>query len=211
VISGTVAVVTRQAAVRLGRRPGESGSREAILGAAAARFAKHGFQATTVRGVAADAGVDAALVHHFFGGKENLFVQAMALPVDPAELIPRLLEPGLDGLGDRLIRTLLGVFDELGAANPMLALVRSATSHPAAARMVREFLGQAILDRLAAAIAADRPQLRAALCASQIVGLLVAREIVALPALAAADADDLAAAYGPALQHYLTGDLTPTG
>lgn len=197
------------ARTRAGRRPGDSGTREAILSAAGARFAEYGFRATTMRGIAGDAGVDPALVHHYFGSKQKLFASVMALPVDPADLLPPLLAPGLDGLGERVVRTLLGVFGALGERNPALALVRSAASDPAAARTVREFLGEAILDRVAGALEADRPQLRAALCASQIVGLMVAREIVGLPALVDADPDLLARAYGPALQHYLTGPLPP--
>lgn len=192
---------------RTGRRPGESGAREAILVAAAERFADQGFQATTMRGVATAAGVDPALVHHYFGTKDGLFAAAMAFPLNPAEVVARLLEPGVDGLGERIVRTLLGILAELGEANPMIALIRSAVGHPPAAQMLREFLSHAVLDQVAAAVDADRPQLRAALCGSQIVGILVAREVIALPALVEADVDTLAGAYGAALQHYLTGEL----
>lgn len=192
---------------RTGRRPGDSGAREAILAAAAERFAEQGFQATTMRGVATAAGVDPALVHHYFGTKEGLFTAAMAFPINPAEMVDRLTAPGVDGLGERVVRTLLAVFAELGSANPVIGLIRSAADHPPSARMLREFLGQAVLDRVAAAIEADRPHLRASLCASQVIGILVARELIALPDLVEADVDTLAAAYGPALQHYLTGDM----
>lgn len=194
---------------RAGRRPGDSGTREAILAAAGARFSEQGFRATTMRAIAADAGVDPALVHHFFGGKQELFARVMALPVDPSELVPAVLAPGLDGLGERVVRMLLEVFVALGDANPVLALIRSAASDPDAARTAREFLSEAILDRVAGAVDADRPQLRAALCASQVVGLVVAREILGLPALTDADPEVLVAAYGPTLQRYLTGPLPP--
>ncbi|GAA4890605.1 TetR family transcriptional regulator [Actinomycetospora straminea] len=196
-----------------GRRPGDSGTRDAILDAARARFAGEGFRAATVRAIAGDAGVDPALVMHYFGTKQALFVAAMEFPLDPAQVVPRLLGPGVDGLGERLVRFLLTVIDDLGDANPMLGLVRSAVGHPDAARMMREFLGEAILDRLAAAVSehtgADRPRLRADLCASQVVGVLVARQILALPELAAADRETLVAAYGPTIQRYLTGSLAP--
>ena len=203
--------VTSTRGTRTGRRPGDSGTREAIRRAAAARFAQEGFQAATVRAIAADAGVDPALVLHYFGSKQALFVAAMEFPIDPAEVVPRLLAPGVDGLGQRVIRMILGVMDELGPDNPLLGLLRSATGHPPAARMMREFLGEAILDRVAATVAAeidaDRPRFRAELCASQIVGIMITRQILALPELAAADVDTLAAAYGPTLQRYLTGSL----
>jgi hypothetical protein len=134
----------------------------------------------------------------------------MEFPLDPAQVVPHLVGPGVDGLGERLLRFLLGVIDELGEANPMLGLVRSAVSHPDAARMMREFLGEAILDRVAAAIEADRPRLRADLCASQIVGILMARQILALPELAAADRELLIGVYGATVQRYLTEPLEPS-
>lgn len=192
---------------RRGRRPGDSGTRAAILDAAKARFATEGFRSATVRAVAADAGVDPALVMHYFGSKQGLFVAATEFPIDPAQVVPHIVGPGVDGLGERLLRFLLGLVDELGEANPMLALVRSAVGHPEAARMMREFLGEAILDRVAAAVDADRPRLRADLCASQIVGILVARQILALPELAAADRETLIAVYGRTIQRYLTEPL----
>lgn len=192
---------------RSGRRPGDTGTRTAILAAATARFTEHGFRNATVRAIAGDADVDPALVHHFFKTKEQLFVEAMKLPVQPAEFVARLVEPGVEGLGARLADAVLTVLDELGPANPMLALIRSATTHAAAARMVREFVGTAIVGRLAASLRVDRPELRAALCASQVVGLVMAREIVELPALRTADRAVLVTAYGAALQGYLDGPL----
>jgi AcrR family transcriptional regulator len=193
---------------RRGRRPGGSGARDAILDAARARFSGQGFREATVRAIAGDAGVDPALVMHYFGTKQGLFVAAMEFPLDPAEVVPRLVGPGVDGLGERLVRFLLTVVDDLGDANPMLALVRSAVGHPDAARMMREFLGEAILDRVAAAVDADRPRLRADLCASQIVGIIMARQILELPELAVADRETLVAVYGRTIQSYLTGPLT---
>jgi AcrR family transcriptional regulator len=192
---------------RGGRRPGDSGTRQAILTAAAQQFADRGFRDTTMRGVATAAGVDAALVHHFFGTKDGLFAAAMALPINPADVVARMLAPGVEGLGERLVRQLLTVFTQLGAANPMIGLIRSAAGHAPSADMLRDFLTQAVLDPVARAVKADRPQLRAALCASQVMGILVAREVVVLPALAEADDDTLVAAYGPVLQRYLTADF----
>lgn len=192
---------------RSGRRPGESGSREAILTAALNRFTAHGYDGATIRAIAADAGVDAALVHHFFDTKERLFAATMQLPLNPAEVIPMLVAPGTDGLGERLARFFLGLLRDLGDANPLVAMIRSASSHPEAARMFREFYSAAVLERLAHNLDAPQPRLRAALCASQIMGLVVARNIIALDPLVRAPDDVLVAAYAPALQHYLTGPL----
>lgn len=201
------AVAGRSSIQRPGRRPGESDSRAAILAAAAARFTERGFRDTTMRAVAADAGVDSALVHYFFGTKEQLFAQAMAVPIDPSVFLPPLLEPGVAGLGERLVDALLTLFDQAGPTNPIVALVRSASTHPSAARMLREFLATAVIARIASAVQADRPELRAALCASQVVGLVIARDVVGVPPLPDTDRAVLVAAYGPALQHYLEDPL----
>lgn len=192
---------------RAGRQSGDAGNRAAILAAATARFTDLGFRDTTMRAVAADARVDSALVHYFFGTKEQLFVQAMALPIDPRVFVTAVLEPGTIGLGERLVNALLAVLDEAGPTNPMLALIRSAATHASAARMLREFLTSAVTSRLAVALEVDRPELRAALCASQVIGLIVAREVIELPPLPTTDRAVLVAAYGPALQHYLESPL----
>lgn len=194
---------------RTGRRRGNSGSRDAILSAARTRFASQGYDGATIRGIAADAGVDPALVHHFFGTKERLFIETMRLPLEPATVIPELLAPGTDGLGERLARHVLQLMRELGEANPIIALIRSAAAYPDAARMFREFYTHAVLERIAAELDVSRPQLRAALCASQLIGLAVARFIIGLRPLVEADDETMVAAYAPALQHYLTGELSP--
>jgi len=193
---------------RTGRRPGDSGSRDAILDAARDRFGTVGYERATIRGIAADAGVDPALVHHYFGTKERLFVASMRLAVEPATVLPALLGPGTDGLGERLARLFVGLLRDLGRANPMVALIRSAAAHPDAAAMFREFYTRSVLERVAAELDADRPRLRAALCASQVMGLAVAMNVVGLGPLVDADDETLIAAYAPALQHYLTGPLT---
>ena len=196
---------------RSGRRPGDSGTREAILAAAKESFAASGYDATTIRGVGRAAAVDPALVHHFFGTKQALFVAAMELPIDPAKLVPALLADGVDGLGERVVRTFLQIWDGIPGENPMLALLRSATSNEQAAAMLREFLSHAILEPVARAAGHDRPELRASLVGSQAMGLAVARYVVRLEPLATADADTIAGAIGPTIQRYLTGDLpSPT-
>jgi AcrR family transcriptional regulator len=192
---------------RIGRRPGESGSREAILEAASARFAQQGYEGATIRGIATDAGVDPALVHHFFGTKDKLFVAAMRLPINPAEVIPKVVAAGIDGAGGRLAAIFVNTMRELGDANPMLGLLRSATAHPGAARMLRDFFTSAVLEKVAAELDVPQPRLRAALCASQMMGLLVAHQVVGLPPLVEADTETLVAAIGPVIQHYMSDPL----
>jgi AcrR family transcriptional regulator len=205
-----------QPARRTGRRGGDSGTRDAILAAARKRFADLGYDGATIRGIAADAGVDPALVHHFFGTKERLFTAAMRLPVVPGELIGAALAgagPARAGesLGERLVRAMLGAWDMHEIRDTFLGLLRSAATSEQAMTMLRQFVTEAILARLSvAAQAADPAQarFRAALVASQVVGLGLARYLVGLDPLTEASTDELVAAIGPTLDRYLTGDLS---
>jgi AcrR family transcriptional regulator len=190
-----------------GRRPGASDTREAILAAARSRFAAYGYNRTRIRDVADDADVDAALVHYFFKTKDGLFAAAMELPVRPAEVIAPLLAEGIAGLGERIVRRLLSVWDEPANLNALLATVQGAGGHPGAAMALREFVTHEIVGRIAGAIEADRPQLRANLVASQVVGLLAARYIVKVEPLAGLDSEEVVGLVGPTLQRYLDGEL----
>lgn len=192
---------------RRGRRPGDSGTREAILGAARARFAAHGYDRTRIRDVAADARVDPALVHYFFKTKDGLFAAAIELPLRPADVIGPVLAEGVTGLGERLVRRLLSVWDEPANRGALLAIAQGASTHPGAALALREFIRGEIVGRIAGAVEADRPQLRANLVASQLVGLILARYVVGVEPLAAMDADEIVPLVGPTLQRYLEGAL----
>lgn len=190
-----------------GRRPGSSGSREAILDAARDSFGRSGYDATSLRAIARSAGVDPALVHHFFGSKEQVFTAAMALPVDPARLIAEVLEPGPEQVGERLARRFLALWETPATRAPLLGLIRSAVSHEQAAALLRGFLTTVVLGRIAAAL--DRPdaELRATLCGSQLVGLAMVRYVVKVEPLASAHPETVIRLIAPTLQRYLTGDL----
>ena len=189
---------------RTGRRPGTSGSREGILAAARSRFASDGYDGATIRGIAASAGVDPALVRHYFGSKEHLFVEAMEFPIDPKVMVPQLLGPGLDGLGERLARYFIQAWDQPDA--PFVALLRSVTTSEQAADMLREFLAREVLARVAASLEVDQPRLRSALAGSHLVGLAFMRYVIKLEPIASADSESLARAVGPAIQRYFTAD-----
>ncbi|CAA9340278.1 MAG: Transcriptional regulator, AcrR family [uncultured Nocardioidaceae bacterium] len=191
---------------RTGRRPGDSGAREAILTAARHAFGTVGYGGATIRGIARAAAVDPALVHHYFATKEQLFVAALELPVDPTEVVPRLVEEGRDGLGERLARTFLGVWDATPGQGPMLALLRSAVSDPAAAQSFRDFLTRVVLEPLARACGpSETAPLRASLAASQLLGAAMARYVVGLEPLASSTVDELAPRLGAALDVHLAG------
>jgi len=184
------------------------GTRERILAAARSDFGKAGYEGTTIRGIAAQAKVDPALVMHYFDSKDGIFRAAVQFPVDPAEFIPRLVAPGLEGLGERLVRFFVETWDS-PTGSPLLALIRSAVGNEDGADLLREFVTREVLGRLARALDLDQPQLRAALVASQLIGLAMLRYVVRVEPLASASAAELVAWLGPTLQRYLTNpDLT---
>ena len=192
---------------RTGRRSGETTTREAILEAARTRFAKHGYDGATIRGIAADAGVDPALVHHFYGSKERLFVDAMRFPVVPSEVLGRAAEAGRDRLGESILRTVLDLWDAPETREQSIALLRSAVTNERAATMLRGFVTSAILGTIAGLVEDEDAEYRATLVASQILGLAVARFVVRLEPIASASIEELVDAIAPTVQRYLTGDV----
>jgi len=190
-----------------GRRAGPPRTRQAIIDAARAAFAEHGYDAVSLRSIARAAGVDPALVHHFFESKSALFAAAMSLPVDPEPFVAALLAGDPNTLGERLVLALVELWDQPDGFHGFLGLVRGAVSHADAAQMLREFLTREILGRLATAAAPDNPQTRAALAGTQIIGLAMGRKIVGIAPLAEADPAWLATTIGPTIQHYLTAPL----
>jgi AcrR family transcriptional regulator len=196
---------------RTGRRTGHQDTREVILAAAREAFAERGFDGATIRLIASGAGVDPALVHHYFGTKHQLFLDAMRAPIDPSQIIPQALAGGVDGVGERLVRTLLGVWDsEAGGA--AAAFLRSAVSNELIAKMLREFVVNRILRRIAKDLDLDPAEapLRGNLVATQIGGLIMVRYIFRMEPLASASPDTIVALIGPTVQRYLTAPL-PVG
>jgi AcrR family transcriptional regulator len=192
---------------RRGRRPGGGDTRDALLAAARAEFAERGFDGATVRLIADRAGVDPAMVNHWFGGKEALFSAALNVPVDPGALIAEVV-PGDPGqLGERIVSRFLMIWDHTGGGRSLAALVRSIASHEAAAALMRQFITRVLVRRVVSSVAPDRLDLRAALVGSQLVGLGMVRYVLRLEPLASADHATVVAAVAPTLQRYLTGPL----
>jgi AcrR family transcriptional regulator len=187
---------------RRGPRANGGEAREAILRAARELFSTNGYDATTLRAIARAASVDAALPSYHFGSKNALFIATLQLPVTPGDVIDGLLADGTDGIGERLVRTLLAVWDDPERGAPLIAVLRSAPSHGEA---LREFIEREIVTRFAAAITAPAADLRAAVAVSQILGLVTARYVLRVEPVASAPVDELAALYGPTLQRYLAG------
>jgi AcrR family transcriptional regulator len=209
-----VTVQRRSTAKRPARRPGrpagESGTKQSILAAARRKFADLGYDGATIRAIAADAGVDPALVHHYYGSKEHLFAAAMQLPIIPSEVITAALteaRPPGSTMGEHAIRTALGIWESDAVRGPFIGLLRSALTSEQATAMLRGFIEQAILAPLASQAATDDPaeaEYRAAVVGSQVLGLALTRYVLQLGPIATADPEDLAATIGPTIDRYLT-------
>ena len=191
-----------------GRRPaGGSDTREAILTSAGELFARVGFERTTMREIASRAGVDPALIHHYFVNKDGLLAAALALPVDPARLLAGL-ENDPDHAGQAIVGRVLGMWEaDPETRRRLLALMRVGLSHEHAAGVLRDLLGRTILTVVARVVAEDERPLRAALVGTQMGGLLLGRYLLGIPAVRDATPEQLVVAIGPVVQHYLTGPI----
>jgi AcrR family transcriptional regulator len=198
-------VTTDEAPRRRGRRSGGADTRAALLAAARAVFAEQGYQGATVRTIAGRAGVDAAMVNHWFGGKQGLFAAIVELPFDPEQLIEAVTHGGPDTMAERLIRTFVTLWDT--HEGRFATLMLSVASQDIAARSMAEFFSGTVFRILTETTGADQAELRAALCGTQMVGLGVIRYVLKVEPLASAEVDTLVAMIGPNLQRYLTGEL----
>ncbi|TMD99513.1 MAG: TetR/AcrR family transcriptional regulator [Chloroflexi bacterium] len=189
---------------RPGRRSGPTVSRGDILAAARRLFAERGYDGATIRAIAQEAGVDAALVHHFFGTKEQVFVAAMELPFQPADLLPQLVGGPREQVGERFVRLFLALWRDPERRAPVLALLRSATTNEQAAEMIRQFVTEALVTRVAGALGV--PPLRVTAAASQLIGLAMVRHLIGVEPLASADEEEIVRLVAPTIQRYLDGD-----
>jgi AcrR family transcriptional regulator len=185
---------------RTGRRPGQTQTKDEILIAARNQFAARGYGGATIRGIAAEAGVNPALVHHFYGSKDQVFVAALNLPFNPALLVGTLLEGPREQIGERILRLFLNLWQDPDTRLPFFALVRSVTTSPEVADQLRQFLETAVLAKVAAAL--GLPALRLTAAASQMIGLAVVRYVIKAEPMASATEDEVVELIGPVIQHY---------
>lgn len=186
---------------RPGRRPGPTETREAILTAARDLFAERGYDGASIRAIARAADVDPALVHHFFGTKEDVFVAAMRFPVNPAELVPKIIAAPPDGLGETMARVFLEIWRDPDRRAPIVAMIRSAMTNVQAAAMMREFVTSALFAR--AAEIRDIPLVRIQAAAGQMVGVALLRYVLEVEPIASAAEEELVELLAPTLQRYL--------
>lgn len=193
-----------------GRRTGDSSAtRQAILDAGRTSFAESGFERSTLRSIADRAGVDPALIHHYFGSKDGLLAAVVTLPLDPAVVLADV-GAGPEPLGHDVVRRIATAWTtEPQLVDRMLALGRTAMTSEHAAELLRDQLGRWLLPVIARLAAQDQRELRVALVMSQVGGVFIARYALRIPAVADLSVDDLVTAVGPTVHRYLTGDLMP--
>lgn len=189
---------------RRGRpRAGESDARDRILAAAIEEFGGAGYDGATIRGIAARAGVDSALIHHHFGTKADLFGAVIDAPMRPDLALPEILAGPRDEVGERIVRYVLETWEVPEARRRGVALLRTAIGNKLTTPLVAGFLSRELIGRIARSLEVPDAELRATLAGSQIAGMLIARYVLRLPGLAEASLDDIVERVGPTVQHYL--------
>ncbi|MBH5335661.1 TetR family transcriptional regulator [Streptomyces pactum] len=182
------------------------GARDRILAAARAEFAERGYDKTSVRGIAKTAGVDPALVHHYFGTKEQVFAAAIELSMAPALSVPEAVVAGeRRGAGERMARGMFQVWESPETRAPMLAVLRSAVTNETAAGVLRSLIERRVLERMAVELGGvPDPKFRAQLASGQLIGIAMLRYVIRMEPIASADIEEIIAMVGPTLQRYLT-------
>lgn len=191
------------------RRTGDADAREQIVAAASKEFLERGYDAASIRAIARRAGVDPALVHHYFDDKADLFAQTVHTPIRPDQLVKRALRGPRDQIGVNLVTAVLTTLESDKARDRVISLLRTALGHDFAATMLRQFIMREVLHRIAKELDVDDGELRATAVASQIVGLFVVRYGVRIEPLASAPIDEVARRIGPVIQWHLTGYPAP--
>jgi AcrR family transcriptional regulator len=194
---------------RAGRwRTGQQ-NKQRILETARAHFMRAGYNGATVRSIAADAGVDVAMVYYFFGNKEGLFTTAVLdVPEHPLHQLSALLDEGGEQIGPRLVRRFIELWDAADTFEPLLAVWQSAAAMPLARKLLHDTIAGPIAQRVEVAFGVDNAVLRVELVAVHLVGFAVGRYQLRIEPIASTSVDDLVAWMGPTLQRYLT-DRTP--
>lgn len=190
-----------------GRRPGKPDTRQEILDAARLEFAAAGYDGATIRGIAAEANVDPALVMHYFGSKDQLFAASLEFPVNPADLIQEMSSGGAEGFGGRVVGTLVDTWDGLADRSPLIAALRTAMGSGPVADTLRQYVTTSIVGSFTALLESEDASFRGVLIGTQLAGLLIGRYILEIEPLATADRESLVSAYGPTIERYAFGDI----
>ncbi|AXK36664.1 TetR/AcrR family transcriptional regulator [Streptomyces armeniacus] len=190
------------------RVEGQPGTRDLILSSARAEFAARGYDRASIRAIARGAQVDPALVHHYFGSKEQVFEAAMETAFAPVLSAPeQLVADGIDTAGEQLTRFVFGLWENPATREPVLAIVRSAVNNETAARIFRQMITRHVLARVARELRLPDPDVRVQLAVAQLVGTAMLRYVIKVEPIASADPETLIGHLAPVVQHHLTGTL----
>ena len=195
---------------RAGRRPGPTQTKDAIVTAARAQFAERGYGATTIRSVAADAGVNPALVHHYFGTKDRLFLEVLQWPLDPIELVTDLLASGpCSRFPRRFTAALIAAWRDPATGPALQAMARRAIGDPDSAALMRNLVENLLLPRFAQILGVPEANVAAAI--SHLLGLMLAATVLRVAPLATATDEELVELVSPAVARYLKPATNPRG
>jgi AcrR family transcriptional regulator len=182
-----------------------------VLDAARAAYARRGYLNTTIKGVAAAAGVAPDVVRRYYDNREALFVAAMRLPFDPAMSIAQLMAPGIDGLGERMVRVTLRLLDDPETRDQLAEMVRDGAGASRATASLREFLEAEVVDRAAVLLGVPDARMRVTLATSYLLGIASMRYVLKLEPIASATEDEVVRLVAPAVQMALTTPTTASG
>ena len=200
------------AAAAAGRRPGNVDTKGQIVEAAKRVFAAKGYDGASLRAVAREAEVDPALVHHYFDGKADLFVAAMALPFDP-RTVPMHAQSGSgsdSGVGAVVITGFLSMWDHAeGTGSSFASCVAGMAASTDVADAMREFVAERIWEKspVNKGESDDLPRQRRALVSSQLMGLAFIRYILRVPPISTTTPEEIARWAGPTLDRYMVGPI----
>lgn len=194
--------------LRRGRRGSGADSKGMILAAARRLFSERGFDGTSLRQVAREARVDPAMVHHYFSGKDQLFVSSVELPEEAETVLAGVEDLDAAERGEEIVRAMLSLW-ESPAQRGLVAFVRGTIGSKAKTALLSEILDRTILSRILAGVPGtpEEARIRGDLIATQMAGLLLMRYVVRLEPLASAAPQDLVRMVSPNIQRYLTGTL----
>lgn len=190
---------------RTGRRPGKTDTRRVLLETAARRFAEAGYDKTSVRDIAAAAGVDPALIRHYFGNKAGLFRATMGWPFDPEQIAAQITGGDRSGLGERLTAVFFDAWEQPQSRAALMAILRGAATHDESAALVRQFIDGRLYPLLAEALQDPDGELRVDLAMAQLLGIALLRHIIKVEPIASRSAEELRARVAPAISVHLNG------
>ncbi|MBE1547631.1 AcrR family transcriptional regulator [Mycobacterium sp. OAS707] len=188
---------------RIGRPRGKTDTRNVILGAARRLFADTGYDKTSVRDVAAAAGVDPAMIRHYFGSKVELFRATMGWPFEPADIAARITAGDRGDIGERLTRVFFEAWEQPESRAPLLAILRGAATHEESANLVRQFIQGQVYAHIAAALKAPDAELRIDLAMSQLLGIAYLRHILRVEPVASTPMEELIERIAPIVSRHL--------